>query len=95
MKNRKRLTILMILINILFLSFQTTVQAKSTDHSTILDLQNSISKLNRNSIDKCTEDFSQEDPTWYPGFLIVQLVKGILAFVVILLILFDIIEPEK
>lgn len=32
---------------------------------------------------------------WYPGFLIVQLVKGVLALIIVLLILFDIIEPEE
>ena len=30
---------------------------------------------------------------WYPGFLIVQLIKGCVALILILLILLDIIEP--
>jgi len=32
---------------------------------------------------------------WYPGFLIVQLIKGVVAFILVLLILFDLIEPDE
>ena len=38
---------------------------------------------------------TSENPltNWFPGFLIVQLIKGVIAFILVLLILFDIIEP--
>jgi len=39
------------------------------------------------------EQENTEDAKWYPGFLIVQLMKGAIALVLILLILLDIIEP--
>ena len=32
---------------------------------------------------------------WYPGFILVQIVKGIIALTLIILILLDIIEPEE
>lgn len=40
-----------------------------------------------------TKDIETTD--WFPGFIIVQIIKGIIAFIVVLLILFDLIDPEE
>ncbi len=47
-----------------------------------LDLLESIKEKNTNT-------------KWFPGFMLVQLVKGVLAFFLVLLILLDIVEPEN
>ena len=55
------------------------------------------SKVN-NLLDQIQSYISNDDetkPTWFPGFLIVQLIKGVLAFFIILLMLLDLIEPES
>ncbi len=39
--------------------------------------------------------FLNDATDWYPGFLIVQLIKGVAAFILVLLILLDLIEPEE
>ncbi len=40
-------------------------------------------------------EFLSDISDWYPGFLIVQLIKGVVALILVLLILLDLIEPEE
>ncbi len=43
-------------------------------------------------------DYIKEKDTntkWYPGFMIVQLIKGVLGFIVVLMILLDLAEPGE
>ena len=37
----------------------------------------------------------KEESKWFPGFMIVQLIKGAIALVLVLLVLFDLIEPDE
>jgi|GEM_PF-6225789 len=39
--------------------------------------------------------FLEDISDWFPGFLLVQLLKGVLALIMVLLILFDLIDPEE
>jgi hypothetical protein len=94
MNNRSRLTIGLIISTLLFLSCQSMVYAESIQQLTIpTKLQNIISELNLDLTQDTFETQNLELPTWFPGFLIVQLIKGIIAFFVVLMVLFGIIEP--
>lgn len=61
---------------------QETNDKDKTPTQIKLDLLESIKEKNTNE-------------KWFPGFMLVQLVKGVLAFFLVLLILLDIIEPEN
>ncbi len=37
----------------------------------------------------------KEESKWFPGFIIVQLIKGAIALVVVLLVILDLIEPDR
>lgn len=94
MNNRTRLTIGLIISSLLFLSFQGMAYAESIEQLKIpTKLQNIISESNSELSQDSFEIQNSELSTWFPGFLIVQLIKGIIAFFVVLLVLFGIIEP--
>lgn len=75
-----------------FLSLQSVVYADSiTNNELLSQLKNLISQ----SGIELNQFNNQEKPLWFPGFLIVQLIKGIIAFILIILILLDVIEPSS
>jgi len=51
---------------------------------------------NNEKIDEILESFEENklNSKWFPGFFIVQLIKGIMALILTILILLDMIEPE-
>ena len=49
--------------------------------------------FDKETLEKSTE--KSEKTNWFPGWFIVQLLKGCIAFILILLILLDLIEPEE
>ena len=94
MNKRTRLTIVLIIGSLFFLSFQGMAYAESIEQLKIpTKLQNIISELNLELSQHSFKIQNSELSTWFPGFLIVQLIKGIIAFFVVLLVLFGIIEP--
>jgi len=78
---------------LLFLSLQCMVYADSINHT---DLFSGYKRLISQADSETIQDTVNilDLPVWFPGFLIVQLIKGVIAFVIVLLILFDIIEPS-
>lgn len=86
-----------IVFSIIFLtliSFQSVVYAESLNKTEVSSqLKRPISQ-SEFEFDSYKFD-DQTRPSWFPGFLIVQLIKGVTAFIIVLLILFDIIEPNK
>lgn len=91
-KHTTRITIGIVILSLLFLGFQSVVYAETTSYPTVLTkVEQQLSKTD--TLNKYTTLFSQEDSSWYPGFLIVQLIRGVLAFFVVILILLDLIEP--
>lgn len=87
--------IICISISCLFLvSLQSVVHGDSLNKIEALSqFENLMSQSNFELNDFSGND--QEHPLWFPGFLIVQLLKGVMAFILVLLILFDIIEPTN
>ena len=63
-------------------SFPTTAEQ--------INIKEAKEKISSELLEKIEES---KDAKWYPGFIIVQLIKGAIALVIILLILLDIIEP--
>ncbi len=57
----------------------------------------SASQYKREEIEKKIDEITKEnkESKWFPGFIIFQLIKGAVALVLVLLILFDLIEPEE
>ena len=49
--------------------------------------------LDEETIEQIKEN--SEEPKWYPGWFIVQLLKGAAALILVLLILLDLVEPEE
>ncbi len=95
MKNHNRFAISMVICSFLLLSLQGTAYAKSMNHpTTASQLQNITSTSGIDAIRHFSAIFNRELPTWFPGFLLVQLIKGVIAFILVLLILFDIIESS-
>ena len=74
---------------LVFASLPSTAKMQKTE------IKNSIlSKyLDEETIEKITEN--SEEPKWYPGWFIVQLLKGAAALILVLLILLNLVEPEE
>ncbi len=96
MKTVYRICVFAISVFLILLGMQSVVYADSINKSNQLFQFPAISS---ESDEVFSFDFmvgnELEQSSWYPGFLIVQLLKGIMAFFMILLILFDIIEPDS
>lgn len=79
---------------VLMLGFSGISTAKSTlsNISNQKIFENTITQIEENNL---LLNFLDNDdlPTWYPGWLIVQILKGIIALILTLLILLDLIEP--
>lgn len=93
-KHTKRVTTGLVIFSLFFLCLQAIVYAESTSHLT------QFSKIQQQLLKTDSQNdwrtlFSEEHPSWYPGFLIVQIIKGVIAFILIILILLDIIEPDE
>lgn len=89
-----RIIIVFSIIFLTLVSFQSVVYAESLNKTEVSSqlkrpILQSYFKFDSYKLD------DQTHPLWFPGFLIVQLIKGVMAFIIILLILFDIIEPNK
>ena len=69
------------------------VQAQGNQSLSSIFQQFSLTKQGEHLSSTITDYNLDNYSKWFPGFLLFQLLKGILAFIVILLILFDIIEP--
>ena len=67
---------------ILILSIFTSVSASKCIKEDLNEKLEALTKKNKES-------------DWFPGFFIFQLIKGAIALVIILLILFDIIDPDE
>jgi len=95
MKKIHSITIGAVVGCLLFLSLQGVVYADSIDYTDMFsEYERLITESDSDFIEDTINSFNLEQPLWYPGFLIVQLIKGVLAFIIVLLILFDIIEPS-
>lgn len=95
MKQRKIYGSLIIASLFILLYLTSPVSADITNNSSI-ELNNILEKYRNTDLNEFRLPFLSylSMPTgWFPGFLIVQLIKGIIALIIILLILFDIIEP--
>ena len=94
MRNMNRLAMGIVIGCLFFLSLQSVVYADSiTNNELLSQLKNQISQLDK-EINQVDRD-NQKQPLWFPGFLIVQIIKGIIAFILIILILLDVIEPSS
>jgi len=93
MRTSNRLTIGLIIGCLLFLGLQNIVYAEPINNELLSHFKSLISQSDRelNQYDQ----YNQSEPVWFPGFLIVQLIKGIIAFILIILILLDVIEPTN
>jgi len=80
----------LVIIVLIFVSFQSVVSAESLKQSSNIYKR----EVSESSIfNSYNLEIDEHISLWYPGFLLVQLVKGVMAFIIVLLILLDIIEP--
>jgi hypothetical protein len=90
MKIQRSIIFGLVIITIISVSFQGALSAESLQQSSYV----SKHELSEFSIfDISNIEINEHMPLWYPGFLLVQLVRGVIAFIIVLLILFDLIEP--
>lgn len=92
MKIQRRIIFGFVIITIILVSFQGALSAESLQQSSYV-LKNDLSEFS--IFDISNSEINEYMPLWYPGFLLVQLVKGVMAFIIVLLILFDLIEPTQ
>ena len=89
-----RIGLYLTLAIIVFINFNSAVYAKSEiNTNSYSKLQTIINTIKSKLIEEESDLYDNNIPTWYPGFLIIQLIKGIFALILVLLILFDLIEP--
>ena len=63
--------------------------------SSLATNENIDKKLGGNNLDILEQIKDEKHNTkWFPGFILVQLLKGIIGFVVILMVLLDLAEPD-
>ena len=63
--------------------------------SSLATNENIDKKLGGNKLDILEQIKDEKHNTkWFPGFILVQLLKGIIGFVVILMVLLDLAEPD-
>jgi len=79
---------------LIFASFSSIASAQATQLITRNKAISDILFQKTGITDDELEEKTSESQ-WFPGFLLVQIVKGIAALILILLILFDIIDPEE
>ena len=82
---------------IVFSFFPSVVSGSNTNNKIKSSLTKILSRqIDEEELNKIIEELNENDSEnkWYPGFLIVQLIKGIAAFILVILILLDIIDPE-
>jgi len=92
MKIQRRIIFGFVIITVILVSFQGALSAESLQQSSYV-LKNDLSEFS--IFDISNSEINEYMPLWYPGFLLVQLVKGVMAFIIVLLILFDLIEPTQ
>ncbi|MFO8077807.1 MAG: hypothetical protein R6U21_04120 [Thermoplasmatota archaeon] len=95
MRKKNKFTLGAVVFCLLFLSLQSVISANSVDNTvSVSQIQNMLSQSDMDFLQNALDTDDLQEPLWYPGFLIVQLIKGVMAFFIILLILLDIIEPS-
>ena len=92
MKIHRKITIGIVIFSLILIFFQGAVSSESLQKSTFSSIMDHI--IFSDIANEKHFDLNGMLPQWYPGFLLVQLVRGVIAFIVVLLILFDLIEPS-